>query len=124
MVDDHGHGHGHGHLPFADGEVYEDLDATEIGADRAGFRPNRHVITAKALDSVRISCSKESDSNVDRDFIIMLLTQYLHSQRSPIGVFVIDAKVQVDIDGIRWDVALRRMFSSCFYGKNRLWAKA
>lgn len=36
MGDDHGHGHGH--LPFADGEAYDDLDATEVGADRTGFR--------------------------------------------------------------------------------------
>jgi nitrile hydratase accessory protein len=38
MGDDHGHGHGHGHLPFADGEVYEDIDATVVGEDRQGYR--------------------------------------------------------------------------------------
>lgn len=33
-----GHGHGHGHLPFADGEPYEDIDATEVGEGRFGYR--------------------------------------------------------------------------------------
>lgn len=36
MGDDHGHGHGH--LPFADGETYEDIDATVTGDERIGYR--------------------------------------------------------------------------------------
>ena len=31
-------GEGHGHLPFADGEAYEDIDATAVGEGRYGYR--------------------------------------------------------------------------------------
>ncbi|TCK21503.1 nitrile hydratase accessory protein [Pseudonocardia endophytica] len=66
MGEGHGHGHEHGRLPFADGEAYEDLDATEVGEDRGGFRQDTTEIGDARRRVERLLCDMpQADKGFD-----------------------------------------------------------